>query len=398
MKILQVHNYYRFRGGEDRYVDILQQVLRQNGYHVIPFFYDSRDIEHFNLIQRGMIPFRLIRSHTAGRKLEKLILEEKPDLAVVHNLFPLLSLTILNVLKRNNIPVLKRLENYKFLCLNGLFLRNNFKVCEKCKHGNFIPGIIHRCYQRSFINSLGIAIPEFIHRKMKTVLKKSDLFLASSHFVKSKFVESGFPGGKIIVHPNFLDFEPLEAAEPPGDYVIYLGRLFPEKGLITLLKAFKELPETRLKIVGDGPMERELKEYVNSNRMENVVFEGFVDGKSKLDLLKKAMFMVFPSECYESFGNTIVESYACGVPVLVVGVGAAAELVQEGKTGYLFEQGNVEDLKEKVFKMVSEKDKTQGMRHYVLERAKELYTKETGYKNLEAIFDTLLKGENEILF
>jgi glycosyltransferase involved in cell wall biosynthesis len=309
---------------------------------------------------------------------------------VAHNFTPLLSLSLLRVLKRNNIPILKRLENYKFLCLNGLFLRNNFNVCEVCKRGNFIPGIIHRCYQKSVFSSMGIAVSEYIHRKLKTVDKTADLFLATSEFVKSKFVEAGFPAEKIAVFPNFLDFGPEEAVGHPGNYAVYIGRLSREKGLITLLKAFKKLPELPLKILGEGPLVDELKEFTRMHRMPHVTFEGFIDGQAKREILKKALFLVFPSECYESFGYSIIESFACGVPVVASDIGGARELVRDGENGFLFEVGNPGDLQEKISALLSKRQQLMKMRERALERAKKSYTKETGCRHLAALFKRLV--------
>ncbi len=389
MKILLIHNFYRYRGGEDRYVEILEETLAGKGHQVSHFFYDSRSIQTFNFFQKCMIPLRLIHSPSLNKKLRNLLIEEKPGLVVVHNLSPLLSFSLLKVVKRSGIPLLKRLENYKFLCLNGLFLRNDFTVCEVCKHGNFFPGAIHRCYQRQFSSSIGIALAEFIHRRLKTVIKSADLFLATSQFVKGKFVEAGFPADQIVVHPNFIDFEPLDAVVSPGNYVIYLGRLSKEKGLLTLLRAFKNLPELPLKILGEGPMEEELLEYARLHHMKNVSFEGFVDGNLKRELLKKALFLVFPSECYESFGYTIIEGYACGVPVVASDIGGARELVQEGNTGFLFQAGNPDDLHRNISQMMDDQQRLMKMKENALKRAKTFYTKETGCQNLLGLFKKL---------
>jgi glycosyltransferase involved in cell wall biosynthesis len=389
MKILLIHNFYRYRGGEDRYVEILKETLISKGYQVSHFFYDSKNINTFNFFQKCLIPLRLIHSPWLNRRLKKLLIEEKPHLVVVHNLSPLFSFSLLKVVKRSGIPLLKRLENYKFLCLNGLFLRNDFTVCEDCIHGNFFPGMIHRCYQRRFSSSVGIALAEFIHRRLKTVIKTADLFLASSQFVKSKFVEAGFPADQIVVHPNFIDFEPLDAVVSPENYAIYLGRLSKEKGLLTLLKAFKNLPELPLKILGEGPMDRELLEYARLHHMKNVSFEGFVDGNLKREMLKKALFLVFPSECYESFGYTIIEGYACGVPAVASDIGGARELVQEGNTGFLFQAGNPVDLQENISKIMSDRQQLMKMKENALQRAKKLYTKEIGCQNLFKIFNKL---------
>lgn len=391
MKILLIHNFYRYRGGEDRYVNILEDTLKTNGHDVIRFFCDSRSIQHFNFLKKWLIPVKLFNSPSANRKLEDCLAKEKPDLAVVHNLPPLLSLSVLNVLKRNGIPILKRLENYKFLCLNGLFLRNDFTVCEKCKYGNFFHGIFHRCYQRSFFNSMGIALSEWFHRRRKTVTRTVDLFLAASEFVKARFMEAGFPGDKIAVRPNFIDFEPLESPRSPGSYAVFVGRLSQEKGLVTLLNAFEKLPGVPLRILGEGPLEKTLKTFTESRQMDHVTFDGFIDGKKKREIISRARFLVFPSECYESFGYSIIEGHACGVPVVASAIGGAKELVLDGENGFLFETGNPDDLEQKISKMMAVENKDlAAMKENALKRVKDLYTRETGYKNLSEMFNRLM--------
>jgi glycosyltransferase involved in cell wall biosynthesis len=397
MKILLVHNFYRYRGGEDRYVTILEDILTRAGHQVIRFFCDSRDIDGFSLVKKYTIPFKLINSPALNKELETFLLREKPDLAVVHNLAPLLSISILRVLKKHAVPILKRLENYKFLCLNGLFLRNDFTTCEKCKRGNFLPGIVHRCYQRSLINSMGIAVGEWFHRRNKTVIRNTDLFLATSQFLKSKFVEAGFPGDKIEVFPNFIDFEPVKEVSQPGPYeayagyAVYLGRLSKEKGLLTLLNAFVGLPQLPLKIVGSGPLENEMKEFVRDHGMENIEFAGFIDGPLKREILASARFLIFPSECYESFGYTIIESYACATPVIASDIGGARELVTEGETGFLFKPGDADDLRRQIsLLLVLDNASLMAMKQKSLACANEFFTGEIGYKNLENLLKKVL--------
>jgi len=268
-------------------------------------------------------------------------------------------------------------------------LRNNFRTCESCKCGNFWPGIFRRCYQRSIINSTAIAFSEYVHRKRGTARDIPDRFLASSHFVKSKFVEGGFSGDKIVVYPNFLDFDPLEDPEPPGDYAVYLGRLSVEKGLKTLMTAFKDFRRLKLKIVGEGPLKSELMEYARDNEMDHVTFEGFLDGPQKIEVLKKALVAIFPSQCYESFGNTIIESYACGLPVIASNIGVASELVREGVTGFFFQPRNFFDLQDKLSLIMADMDRVKRMKQNALDQAKQFYTYETGYKFISALLQYL---------
>lgn len=394
MKILLIHNYYRYRGGEDRYAETLKETLSRNGHSVIRLSFDSKEIKTFGLLDKLLIPKRLIHSSALNKKVEALLEKEKPDLAVIHNLFPLVSLSVLKVLKEHGIPIIKRIENYRFLCLNGLFLRNNARVCDVCKNGNFLPGIIHKCYQNSLLNSIGMALPLMAVNWRKKLFASVDLFLSPSHFVKEKFMEAGFPAEKISVLPNFLDFEPLDTPREPGPYAIFIGRFSEEKGLFTLLKAFKAFPGLPLKILGEGPLGKKLKDFVGSHEMDNIEFTGFIDGKKKRDLLSGARFLVFPSECYESFGYSIIEGHACGIPVIAAAGGGAKELIVDGENGFLFEPGNADDLVSKIDGLQRMDLNALGeMKINSLKRVKDHYTKETGYKNLVELFEKVLKGK-----
>jgi glycosyltransferase involved in cell wall biosynthesis len=235
-----------------------------------------------------------------------------------------------------------------------------------------------------------MAIPLMVTNWKKLLLSTVDLFLAPSQFVKEKFSEVGFPAEKIVVLPNFLDFEPAESLLEPESYAIFIGRLSEEKGLLTLLKVFKELPNLPLKIMGEGPLENGLKEFVRNNQMKNVAFTGFVDGNVKKKILSRAQILIFPSECFESFGYSIIESHACGVPVIASAIGGAKELIVEGENGFLFEPGNPDDLREKIFTILAmDKKDLMEMKKNSLNRVKELYTKEIGYKNLLELFKRL---------
>jgi glycosyltransferase involved in cell wall biosynthesis len=215
--------------------------------------------------------------------------------------------------------------------------------------------------------------------------------------LKTKFVEAGFPGQKIEVFPNFIDFEPATGGEVavslPGPYAVYVGRLSREKGLLTLVNAFTGLPHLPLKIVGSGPLENEMKGFVHDRGLENIEFAGYIDGPLKREILAGARFLIFPSECYESFGYTIIESYACGAPVIASDIGGARELVAEGETGFLFEPGNPEDLRRQISRLLAlDDDALMIMKQKSLARANECYTGEIGYKNLENLFSKILGG------
>lgn len=390
MNILAAHNYYRNRGGEDRCADTLRQTLIANGHHVIPFDCDSRDIDRFSLSQKLAIPLRFRRSRDIETRLARLLEKEKPHVAIIHNLFPLLGLSILNVLKAHHIPVIKRIENYRFLCLNGLFLRRGYGVCRVCRHGNLLPGVIHRCYQDSWLNSFAMALPLMFTNWKKTLFQSVDRFWAPSRFVRDMYVEARFPAERMVVSPNFLDFEPLAELPPTsGLYAVYIGRLSPEKGVMTLLAAMEGLPGLSLKIIGEGPQAAELQAYVQEKNLHGVEFVGFLDGARKREMLQQARFLVFPSQCYESFGLTIIEGYACGLPVVASALGGAAELVREGETGFTFKPGDSLDLREKMSLLTRSPELLARMRVNALTFARERFTIADGYRELMRLLESL---------
>jgi glycosyltransferase involved in cell wall biosynthesis len=143
--------------------------------------------------------------------------------------------------------------------------------------------------------------------------------------------------------------------------------------------------------LGEGPLEKELKAFAESRQMQHVTFEGFIDGKEKKEIISQARFLVFPSECYESFGYSIIEGQACGVPVVASDIGGAKELVLEGENGFLFETGNPGDLKQKVSMMMAlSETEFAEMKQNALRGVKKLYTRDTGYESLSKLFDRLL--------
>ena len=208
----------------------------------------------------------------------------------------------------------------------------------------------------------------------------------------TKFSQVGFPAEKIAVLPNFLDFDPLDTPSEPGDYAVFIGRLSEEKGLFTLLKAIDGLPEIPLKILGEGPLGPKLKEFARSRQMDRVEFTGFIDGEAKQEILGRARALIFPSECYESFGYSIIESHACGVPVIASAIGGAKELIHEGRNGFLFEPGNHLHLRKQISLLWGDQTNVSIMKENALKGVKELYTREKGYRDLLALFEDVAAG------
>ena len=387
MKVLLIHNFYQFHGGEEESFLSEKKLLQNKNHKIITFVRDNKSIRNYMPIKKVTFVVNTIFSFDTYRKLRKIVTEEKPDIAHAHNIFPLISPAVYYILKRYNIPIVQTVHNYRLLCLNGLFLTNNGKICEKCKKGNFFYGILNKCYHKSYLQSFVMAITIFIHRIfLKTFSRKIDTFISPSKFLKEKLIEGKIPEEKIIVKPHFIECERIKPSYEFDNYAVYMGRLSKEKGLFTLVRAFKNIMNITLKIVGDGPIRKDLENYIDRERIKNVQFLGYINGDDRFDVLKKAMFMLFPSECYENMPYTILESFACGVPVVASRIGGLKELVIDGYNGLLFEPGNIEDLKQKIVNLLNSRELLLKMRYNARKTAEERFSEKKGYENLIEVY------------
>jgi glycosyltransferase involved in cell wall biosynthesis len=219
-------------------------------------------------------------------------------------------------------------------------------------------GIYHGCYRGSRTATATVALMLGVHRRLGTWSRLVDCHIALTEFSRKKFIDIGLPANKIVVKPNFVLFDPV--SEDPqsasvnhkltqDSYVLFVGRLSEEKGVRTLLRAFQQLHNRiPLEVVGDGPLRGELEEETTRQRSSGISFHGRLNLDRVRALMKQARFLVFPSECYETFGLSLVEAFACGVPVVCTRLAAMQEIVADGRTGLHFNPGDSEDLAAKV--------------------------------------------------
>ncbi|NNJ71534.1 MAG: glycosyltransferase family 4 protein [Kiritimatiellales bacterium] len=361
MNVLLVHNYYPvIGGGEDSVVDEERAMLEQAGHKVVPFFIYTKER---GLRDFAMSALCLIWNPAAFRRLRLTLQSERPDVVHCHNTFPLLSPSIYWACRKEGVPVVQTLHNYRLVCANGLFLRNG-SVCEECSGKTFPwPAIRYRCYRESYIGSILLVMMQWVHRLLGTWRNKVDRYIALTEFAKSRFVDSGvLPAEKVSVKPNFIN-DPCtsESAEPKKNQAVFIGRLWPEKGCHVLVEAWVEafkrspgLNGCELLIIGDGPG-REKSEALCSGRPADyaIQFLGTIPRAEVLETLKASRFLVLPSIWYEGFPMTIVEAFACGVPVLSAKLGSMLSIIEEQKTGLFFEAGNIDQLVEKLVWAVS---------------------------------------------
>nr|BAL53468.1 glycosyl transferase family 1 [uncultured Chloroflexota bacterium]BAL55908.1 glycosyl transferase family 1 [uncultured Chloroflexota bacterium] len=385
MKILMIHNRYLQRGGEDESTEAEIALLRRHGHQVDFLEVDNRVIESRSLVRTGI---EAIWSPGSYRLVRERIRSSRCDVVHVQNFFPLLSPAIHYAARAEGKPVVQALRNYRLFCLNGIFFRDQ-RICEDC-FGRSIPwpGVLHRCYRGSLAGSAVVAAMLITHRVLKTWSRQVDLFYTPSEFARQKFIAGGLPAEKIVVKPNFVESADFHHLSPEAErkYALFVGRLVPEKGLLTLLDAWKkyELP-VPLKIVGDGPLANLVTEYARTSPF--IEWLGQKARSEVYSLMRSAQILLFPTQSYETFGRVVVEAFAAATPVIGSDIGSAAELIEEGVTGFRFRPGDVDDLAARVEWAWQHPEAMAEMGRKARQTYEEKYTAERNYHLLMAIYE-----------
>ncbi len=381
---LVVHNDYLIPGGETKMADVIADLMQDNGFEIIKYYQNNEQILNKSFIAKIILGLLSIYNPKTVLDINKILKENKIDFALVHNTSPLISNSIYAVLNKNKIPTYKYLHNYNLLCLMGL--ANKGALCEKCEK-NIIVGVINKCYKNSFLYT----ILKYVALQVFNIFYRSKVsgYIAVSDFVKKQHEKLGIPEEKIYVLHNFsetvtMDFE-VTSSNIHNPY-LYIGRLSEEKGVMTLLKAFKKLPDLHLNIMGGGEIETELKNFVEQNNLRNVTFLGYKSGEEKEQIIKNAKAIIVPSEWNEPCPCTTSEAYSNAVPLIVSNKGGLPELVEETKTGFIFHAGHVDNLIEQIQKIENLTDEELlAMKRNCINIFKEKYTKEIYIKKLEDI-------------
>lgn len=380
MRILLIHTYYQQPGGEDEVFAAEAALLESRGHTVIPVTLHNRDLAAMPAWRRAAVT--IWNNHTY-RKLRALIRETHPEVAHIHNTFPLASPAVFHAAAAEGVPVVMTLHNYRLLCPAAIFYRNG-RVCEDCLGKTFPwPGVLHGCW-RGPTSTAVVAAMLTLHRWMGVWEDKIQTYIALTEFARQKFVEGSFSPNKFVVKPNFVAPDPGVGTHT-GGYALFVGRLSAEKGIRTLLRAWERLGgKLPLKIVGDGPLRDMAREAVR--QIDGVEWLGRKTPQEVYELMGEAECLVFPSEWYEGFPRVIVESFAKGLPILATSMGSHKELIDNGRTGLLFRPGDHEDLAAQVEWLLSHPKEVAHMRKEARREYEEKYTAEINYNQLMQIY------------
>ncbi len=335
MKVLLIHNRYRTSApsGEDAAVRNERRMLERGGVETVLFDRCNDELQPSSVAQKLSIAARTIWSQRSRTELRSILRRARPDVAHVHNTFAMVSPSIYGVCRDEGVPVVQTLHNFRLFCPNGLFLRDG-KPCEDCVDKGLVQSVRHRCYRGSLAATGTLAAMLTVHRAIGTYDRHIDRYVTLTEFCRRKILKAGLPADRISVKPNFLP-DPPPAGDGDGKYVLFVGRLLDGKGAETMLQAWRQLPDTPLKIVGDGELRANLESRALREKL-NVQFLGVRSREEVLEFISAAQCLIVPSECYEGFPMVVAESFACGTPVLASRIGSLEELVPDGIRGRQF--------------------------------------------------------------
>jgi glycosyltransferase involved in cell wall biosynthesis len=373
MKIFQIHNKYRYFGGEDSVVDEEAKLLKSNGHDVVQLIRDNS--EELSLFENKLDAFKNI----SYSKKTLVILEQEtkrfgiPDIVHVHNIFPLWTYSVFDFFKKKNVPIVMTLHNYRLIWEKlGLFNK------DREKYGYFKDSNIG-----SFI------ISKLINKK-KDLLKNVSKFITHTEFTKQEFSRYVIPENKLVIKPNFLkSTDKIIQTIPEKNNAIFASRISKEKGILSLIKAFKKI-DINLDILGDGPLFNELKK----KKFNNIKLHGNLSRDEVNNFINKSKFLVFPSEWYESFPMTILEAFREGTLVLASNIGSIKSIIKDKFNGILFEPGNTSDLIDKVKWILNNQKECDQIALNANNEFNKKYSSEVNYKQLIDVYEKAIK-ENE---
>ena len=285
------------------------------------------------------------------------------------------------------------LHDYKLMCPSYLFI-NKGKVCEACKGNRYYMAILKRCHKSSYAASAIVALESYFCMRLLKYRKNIKTFLSPSRFLKNKMIEYGWPESQIQYLPNFISTSDLVSQSLSGKYFLCLGRLSVEKGIATLINAYRRIQDkdVGLLIAGEGPLRSELERIAGQD--SSIKFTGFLSGVQLLGITRNALAVVVPSLCYENAPISVLEAMAYGKPVIGARIGGIPEMIYDGINGFLFKPGDETDLRNVLSKTISLSDEQlEHMGRMGREKTAGEYSPEKHYQQLMSVYLSSMSRE-----
>lgn len=405
MNILAIHNSYHIAGGADRCFFELNELLRSQGNDVSLFSRkDSKNIFSsyskyfapeldFDLGKRRIRQIKslmeMFYSVACKRGVERLIKRIRPDLVHLHNIYGRISPSILPILKREKIPIVQTIHDSKYACPNHRMFANG-SICEACKGGRYYNAFLKKCSHGSGLFSAVLTLEAYFHRWLNYYDKYIDAFISPSIFMRRKLIEHGMDERKTYYLPNFVNIANVVRNSEPSFEGIYFGNLVVEKGVEVLIRAIARLKSGKFKIIGDGYMrnmfEKMAREIISVNAA-SIEFMGHLNLDRLREEISNSMMVIVPSIWYENSPMAVLEAFSEGRPVIGSRIGGIPEMIKEGATGLLFDPGDSNGLSEKIWEMLSDRERTVQMGRNAKKWVMENRNPEEYYEKLVGIYN-----------
>lgn len=318
-------------------------LLRQAGHDVETYIRTNDELAEIGPLGAAASAIWSKRTYADVRSL---IESFRPNIVHCHNTFPLVSPSVYYAANAAGVPVIQTLHNFRTVCLNALLHRDD-KPCTDCVGKTPWRGVVRRCYQGGLPQSAVSGSLLVAHRLLQTYQTRVSGYIALSQFAREVFVRAGLPDDRIHVKPNFVEV-PHDRTQLKRSGVLFVGRLSEEKGVRTLARVARRLPQVRFIVVGDGPLSGLLSE------IPNVDARGRLSRDAVFALMRRAQCLIVPSSCFEGFPMVIAEAFANGLPAVVSSIGSLTEIVNHNVTGLHCEPGNVESYADAIARCTSE--------------------------------------------
>lgn len=356
MKILYIYNRYQQEGGENLWFESEPDLFRAHGHEVTVYCRDNRELRQLSAWRKTALLWETSWSQRSYNEVRTLIRKVRPDVAHVYNTLVCVSPSVYYACREEGVPVVQSIYNYRLVCPAATLVRNG-QVCEECREHSLWRAVRYGCYRHSRLQSAVLASMLAYHWRRGTWTQLVDCYLAPSPFVRSKLMQAGISGDKIVIKPNWHEPDPGLRKESDGSF-LYVGRLSREKGILTVLRAWDTLPAPPLlRIIGDGPLQDEVRQKAAGNA--RIEFLGRRSHGEVISWLQQATAFLVPSEWYEAFPHTILEAFVCGVPVIASRIGTLADVITDDQTGFLFTPCDPASLARSVSDVLSRSDHAQ---------------------------------------
>jgi len=384
MKVLMVHNAYGKFSGEEAVVRDIKSVLKLNNHVVISF---ERNSAELNDIKLGAVRafFSGLYNPFSRNKFKRLLEDERPDIVHIHNLFPLISPSILSAVTKLGIPVVMTVHNYRLDCPNGLYYSNN-EICEYCHGGKEYWCVLRNCEQ-SYLKSLGYALRNWMARVRRAYLDNITIYACLTDFQRNKLALAGYPLERLSIIPNMVQILESKVMDDEKQYVGFVGRMSKEKGISVLVDSAKLCSDIPCAAAGGYDTLPNLENHVP----DNFKLLGHCNPSELAGAYQSARFVVLPSVWYEGFPTVLVEAMLHGKAIICSNIGGLPDIVDDGVTGLLVKPGNSKDLAEKIRYLWEHPDVCNKMGQAGRNKALKEYSGQKYYKRLMEVYNKALK-------